>query len=345
MKRSVWVLLLALFGLLIVTAYSAANVEQAITSASQWEADYQVFLPCVMKGPAASPTPAPTATPTATPTPQPVTWLTRVNELRSWANLPPVTENSDWSNGCVLHSRYVVKNDELTHYEDPNNPWYTQEGYDAGRNGNVMCSSDINTTDVYAINLWMVGPFHGLGIIDPRLERSAFGSYREAIGMWKMAATLDVLRGLNWSAQVNYPVFWPANGKTVDLSRFTGGEYPNPLSSCPGYTAPTGLPVIIQLGTGSVTPNITAHSFKQGNTALDHCIFDETTYTNSDSGAQQLGRSVLNMRDAVVIIPKAPLQPGQTYTVSITNGTTAYTWSFTIASTVQFMPLNVETRY
>jgi hypothetical protein len=55
-------------------------------------------------------------------------------------------------------------------------------------------------------------------------------------------------------------------------------------------------------------------------------VYDETTY----SGGQQ-GIDVLGLRDAIVLIPYAPLVPGNTYTVSITDRGKAYTWSFTIA--------------
>jgi len=338
-KKSYRVVPLALLlGLILLSWIVQQTTGQALSST------WKVYLPLLLRANTPTPTPVPTLTPTPTPPPA-GDWLSRVNALRAMADLPPVVENPAWTQGCIYHARYVVKNDELTHYEDPNNPWYTQEGYEAGRNGNVMCSSNIATSDIYAINLWMTGPFHGLGIVDARLQQVAFGSYREKIGMWQMAATLDVLRGINWSAPATYPVFWPANGKTVDLTSFPGGEYPDPLASCPGYTAPAGLPILVQLGNSSVTPAITAHSFKRGTTELDHCIFDETTYTNPDSSQQSLARSVLNMRDAVVIIPKQPLTPGQTYTVSLTNAGTTYVWSFTVANTIQVVPVASGIRY
>ncbi len=340
--RRITMSLMLFAGLLLMMSISGAFSLASVASNFTLTAEGQVYLPMVMRQ--SPPTPTPTPTPTATPTPPTDNWLTRVNELRAMANLPAVTENTEWTQGCIYHSRYVVKNDNLTHYEDPNNPWYTPEGDAAGRNGNVMCSSNMGTTDVYAINLWMVGPFHGLGIVDARLQQVAFGSYREAIGMWQMAATLDVLRGINWSANPTYPVFWPADDKTVDLSRYTGSEWPDPLSSCPGYTAPTGLPIIVQFGKGSNNPAITAHSFKQGNTALDHCVFDETSYTNPDSSAQSLARSVLGGRDAVIIIPKQPLTPGQSYTVSLTNNGTTYIWSFTVAATTYTLLDEAPTR-
>ncbi len=292
----------------------------------------------------ATSTPTPTHTPTTTPTP-PQDWLGYVNYYRAMAQLPTAAENTEWNDGCWKHSRYMVKNDVITHSEDPNNPWYTPEGNACGTSGNAMVSSNVNAPDTYAIDLWMQGPFHAVGIIDPKLGQVGYGSYREAIGTWKMGATLDVIRGRGAiPPSVVFPVAWPADGKTVSLTSYSGTEWPDPLSSCPGYTAPSGLPVILQIGSGNLTPNVTAHSFMRGSTALEHCVFDETSYVNPDGSTQSLGRNVLNARDAIVLIPRAPLTRGATYTVSITVNGQTHTWSFTVSSTaltVEEMPASL----
>ncbi len=273
---------------------------------------------------------------------QPVAgWLAYVNMYRSRAGLPAVTENATWSNGCWLHSRYMVKNDEITHYEDPAKPWYTQEGYDAGRSGNVMVSSNVQASDEYAIDLWMKGPFHAVGILDPALHQVGFGSYREAIGTWKMGATLDVIRGLDTiPSDVTFPVRWPENGTTMPLLAYSGGETPDPLTSCPGYTVPSGPPIILQLGAGNITPAVTAHAFRQGAMDLEHCVFDETNYVNPTN--QSVGRAVLNSRDAVVLMPRSPLSPGTAYTVSITANGQTYTWSFVTAAGARVQQMTPE---
>jgi hypothetical protein len=98
---------------------------------------------------------------------------------------------------------------------------------------------------------------------------------------------------------------------------------------------PSGLPIILQIGPGNLTPSVTAHSFIQGTTALEHCVFDETNYTNPDSSTQNTGRNILNSRDAIVLIPRAPLTPGATYTVSITANGQMYAWSFVVSNTAQ----------
>jgi hypothetical protein len=147
-----------------------------------------------------------------------------------------------------------------------------------------------------------------------------------------MGACLDVIRGLGGGIppSVVFPLRWPNSGGTMPYTGYYGSELPEPLTSCPGYAAPSGPPIFLQIGSGDQVPDVTGHSFNQGSTSLDHCIFDETNYTNPDGYAQSLGRSVLSMRDAIVLMPRNPLSPGVTYTISIANSGTTYTWSFTV---------------
>jgi hypothetical protein len=257
-----------------------------------------------------------------------------VNAYRALANLPGVTENPAWSDGDGKHARYMVKNDFIGHTEDPGNPWYTPEGLAAAQNGNTFVSSSTVSPDTTAIDFWMSGPFHGVGILDPGLQQVGYGSYREADGGWQMGATLDVIRGLGViSPSVSFPIEYPGDGATIGLRSYFGGEWPDPLTACPGYITPSGLPIILQIGPGNLTPSVTAHSFMQGATPLEHCIFDETNYINPDSNTQSVGRSVLNARDAIVLIPRAPLTTGATYTVSITANGHTDTWSFVVPDT------------
>jgi uncharacterized protein YkwD len=300
-----------------------------------------VYLPIIraMATLPSLPTSTPTQsvpTPTSTiPAPSGDPWLDYLNMYRSMANLPPVTENPDWSNGDWLHARYTVKEDRLAHDEDPSSPWYTPEGNLAASKSNVMMSSSVSASDEYAIDLWMRGPFHAVGMIDPALSVVGFGSYRELIGTYKMAAAVDVIRGLgSVPPGTQFPIIWPKDGSIVGINSHCC-EGPSPLTSCPGYSEPSGLPVIVQIGPGNLVPDVTAHSFSQGGTPLEHCVLDETSYMNPNSSQQSLGRSVLNSRDAIVLIPRYPLTNGLTYTASITTNGSTYTWSFTVDTSLQ----------
>jgi hypothetical protein len=258
-------------------------------------------------------------------------WLDYLNLFRDLADLPHPGLNDSWSHGCWLHSRYCVENDIIVHQEDPGNPWYTVEGNAAGTSGNVAVSSSVTWPDETFLNSWMTGPFHAVGIIDPQLLQTAFGSYRRSVGTWKSAATLDVLRGLGTLPPgVTFPVYFPKPGGQTWLLSYGGNELPNPLthSTCT-FGAPSGPPIILQLGSGGVTPSVTAHGFLDNGTPEQHCVFDETDYTNPNADYQSLGRSVLNARDAVVLMPRYTLTAGHTYSVSITSNGQTYDWSFT----------------
>ena len=181
----------------------------------------------------------------------------------------------------------------------------------------------------------MQAPFHALGILNPELLRVGYGSFREADGNLQMGAGINVIRGRGpHPPSVEFPVKWPSDGASVPLT-LHWGEIPSPLTSCPGYKSPSGLPIILQIGNGSQVPMVTSHSFAQGNTPLEHCVFDETSYTNPDSSLQNGGRGKLNSHDAIILIPRDPLSLGASYNVSITVNGQTHTWSFTVSSTAK----------
>ncbi|MCL4560786.1 MAG: CAP domain-containing protein [Chloroflexi bacterium] len=255
-------------------------------------------------------------------------WLAYVNRYRGMANLSPVAEDKSLSNGDSLHAKYIVKNDILQHDEDPNNAWYTDQGLNAARTSNLVGDFTTSMSDEWAIDAWMQGPFHAVGILDPKLLKVGFGSYREADGGLEMGAAINVISGLGTIPPgISFPIEWPANNKTVNLLQLWL-EIPNPLTSCPGYTTPAGLPIILMVGPGDATPVVEAHEFLLGSTQLESCAFSEYDYTNPDSNSQALGRSILNARDTVVLIPRKPLQMGQKYTVILTVSGVTYQWSF-----------------
>jgi putative cell wall-binding protein len=249
-------------------------------------------------------------------------WLVHLNSLRALGKLPPVAENSTWSNGCWLHARYMAENNWIGHSEDPSNVWYSTEGDSAA--GSSNCALGVGGTA--AIDMWMKGPFHAVGIIDPELLSTGFGSYQAASG--RSAAALDVIRGRGAApASVTYPIMWPAEGEAHPATSYNGNEWPDPLSGS-GWTAPSGPPVFLLVGSGGGIPSVSASSLMHEGQPLQHRVLTETTYTNSDSGSQSLGRAILGQRDAIVVMPRYPLVAGEEYTVSVTDRGTTHTWSF-----------------
>ncbi len=285
----------------------------------------RVYLPAVSR--VAITEVNPPAPPAETAPPE---WLAYLNYYRSTAGLPPLAENPTWSQGCLNHARYIVLNRFATHAEDPANPWYTPDGDECGRNGNVVLGGTTAPADRFAIDSWMQAPFHALGIIDPLLTQVGYGSYRDGT---LTGATLDIIRGRNYrlAGSAPYPVKWPGDGAVVALNHYRGDELPDPLTACPGYSAPTGLPVILQLGAGNIVPQVTGTYFAANGVPLEHCVFDQTNYVNPNPAFQSLARAVLAARSAVILIPRAPLQAGVTYTAAITANGQTHTWSFSVA--------------
>jgi len=254
-------------------------------------------------------------------------WLVRLNNWRATSALSPLSENTSWDQDDYNHSYYMVKTGLVTHYEDPANPYYTASGDAGARNGNIQVSSTTTATDDGAIDWWMAAPFHAMGMMDPRLTSTGYGSYREVKTGWQTGMTLDVLRGNSWTGG-NFPVYFPGNGSVVPLTTFHGGESPDPLQACPGYVAPTGLPVFIEIG-GNITTTVSAHSFTGDGVALAHCVIDATnpTFTNN-----------LTSRGGVILIPQAPLVQGVKYVVNLTVNGVGYSWWFGVSTTGSFTP-------
>ena len=278
-------------------------------------------------------TPAPTATNTPIPLPQP-DWLAYINRFRQIANLPMLKENFDYTTGSTWHSSYMVLNDApIAHSEDPNNQYFAEIGDIAARKGNIFATTDNDARFNWAINFWFSAPFHALPLLDPRLEFVGYGDFVQATGTYQMAAVADVRSGIEeLPSSISYPIFFPGDGSQTWITRHSMLEWPEPLGNCPGYEKPTGPPILLQLGTGDLTPHVNAVFFVTGDDLLPVCAYSETSYVNSNSFAQETGRAILDARDAVVIIPQDQLIVGRTYEVTVVVNEVSYVWSFDVVS-------------
>ncbi len=248
-------------------------------------------------------------------------WLSRLNAWRASSNLPLLTENPVWSQGDYLHSIYMVKNKVVTHSENPSLPYYTAAGNQAAGSSNLFCCSEAALTDDGGIDDFMGTVLHGLGMVNPQLTSTGFGSYRESTA-WPGAegGAVDVLRGIVQGTGPT-PVFFPGPGSTEPLTTYNSELPVDALQSC-GYTWPAGEPVYVQVGfTGATT--ITAHSFTGNGAALDHCVLD--SHDPSEG-------SWLSAHGVALLVPKQQLQPGVTYTASMTVNGAPYTWSFGVSA-------------
>jgi len=265
--------------------------------------------------------------------------VARLNTLRAWAGLRSVSTDASLSEGCWLHARYMAENNYVGHSEDPANRWYTAAGARAAGASNCALGAD----GVAAINYWAAGPFHAVGMLDPELRTVGFGSYRTSGG--RGAAALNVLPSLRISTASDsaaYPVEWPGQGAVIDIGAYRGGELPNPLAGT-GYSTPSGLPLIVQFGAGERMPAIYSSHLCRDGVGLAHRTYGEATYRNAIESQQRLGRSILDSRDAVVLVPRDPLTPG-TYHATIKTSAGTANWNFTVRGARTYLTMRAAPR-
>jgi Cysteine-rich secretory protein family len=263
--------------------------------------------------------------------------LQRINYYRAMAGLQTIRNDETLSDGCSDHARYLLDNygsiikgggvlGSAGHEEEPGKVDYTPDGAGCAGEGDIGFGCGDSVTGVGAVDGWMGTPFHRLAILDPSLEAAGFGSF-ESQGCW--ASALRLPSHAKFGAYA-HPIEFPPNGSTVALS-WPGGEWPSPLTGCPGYSEPIGLPITIQLGEG-LFPNMTSHSLTENGALVEHCAYDAKGYSAPDQYMQEYARQVLHSLSAVVLIPRRPLVAGKTYAVSITANGQTYGWSFTGAA-------------
>jgi hypothetical protein len=268
--------------------------------------------------------------PTAVPGPD---WLRYYNLFRTQSGLPQLSENSAWSAGSFAHSQYMMTNSLTIHTQDPNLPSYSAAGNEAGQNGNIAVSGWDGASDLWPIDYWMSAAFHAVPMLNPGLQQTGFGVFRDSSNSFKMTSTIDISSRRDLGtlpAGISFPITYPQDGGEIWVLSYSLPEFPNPLTACSGLLKPTGAPIVLQIGDGSQTPSVSQTTLTSSDgTLLSHCVIDETRYVNSNQFQQQQGRNILDKQDAIVLIPAKPFVVGETYTASITVNGETVEWSFT----------------
>jgi len=160
----------------------------------------------------------------------------------------PIAETAHSSAPLIKQSRAAV------HHEDPNSPYFSETGAQAAAGGrrvpgifqaaNIALEQTNPRADIDSLSLV---PFHRLSLLAPWAEVAGYG---EAVKFPELVATL-ALRGRP-RRNVSTAIEFPPDGSIVPFASMSSPEWPNPLAACPGYRAPVGLPVSIQLSKQSI---------------------------------------------------------------------------------------------
>lgn len=242
--------------------------------------------------------------------------LNRLNYYRKGIGLKPVNLNIDMNLGASLHTKYMHKNNVVTHFQDPKKPAYNILGAETGM-GSVLAGNIENGTE--AVDLWMNSLYHRQYLLDPDLENIGF-SFLEGFATMNLGLSNDNIKEKqetsdeikkndtnksNYNTFVNFntikkePIIFPfENQKDVPVA-FNIIESPNPV---PEYLSiPTGPFITITLDETVTIDNI--------NKAV---VTDE--FGNKIDVAKFLAH---NKEYVLAILPEKPLKYNTKYTVNI----------------------------
>ncbi len=260
--------------------------------------------------------------------------LSRVNEYRKAMGLPLWTYDPALSKMAEAHVNYVLVNGAAGrptrgHFENPDFPAYTKEGDEAARTSGLSSVGNA----LRGLESLVAGVFHRKQFIDPRPMRIGVGCGKDPKS--GVASCLFVTRpqgGEKSSAPPpRFSIFPPENSVDIPLTFESEWPDPRPASEIPanGYL-PTGYVISVFLNnqdTASYT-GTEAGFFEEGGSPLPFWLSDpanpshktpppgiEKVYFDYDlkSGKNPFSKNF----NAVILMPKKPLEPGKRYAVRL----------------------------
>jgi hypothetical protein len=332
-----------------------------------------LLVACSAQMPASGPASAPTAETQSAPLSEPFrSSLARWNYYRSSVGVPAIDADPALNEAALHHAKYLVKNhisagdavlsqgrmietgwNASAHAESVGNQWYTADGAKWADYATVIRGS-APISDGTALVDEQAARGDALAVLDPQLAAVGFGLFCElddcaGVIVYKHGLTKSQFLGLyegnamDWNgtlgtmpfttARLRKPIEFPPTTIEFPFRAYRGGEYSDPLVSCHGYSAPSGVMIILELGapTEGEDVKLASNSLTENGAQVETCGFDATSYANPDGFQQTRTRGILHAYGAVVVVPKNPLSAGHRYTISMMADSQPYTWSFSVA--------------
>jgi hypothetical protein len=249
--------------------------------------------------------------------------LEKINAYRQAAGLKPVVLDPKLSKGCLAHARYIVKHFDPAkaasfnpHVEDPHLEGYTEEGKKTARQAEIQAYFG-KRDPAAAVDSFMTGLFHRIGMIRPDLERVGF-AHVHSKGNWGIVV-LNAKGGRNpRSANAGKVVVYPADQQTNVPRAFSEKEIPNPIPA-EGRGQSAGFPITITFPEKVKVTRATA-VLKEADGKVVPVWFS--------SPEKPASRPELQF-NTVCLIAKAQLQPKTKYQVTVTARVDGKPWSRT----------------
>lgn len=256
--------------------------------------------------------------------------LARINEHRRAVGLAAVVEDPRRSEGCQRHADYLRLNPDLAggpsaHTEDSSRPGYSEVGKKSA--GPAMIGQHPNLKDpAWVVDNLLATLYHRLPFVSRGLQSVGIGSAR--FGEAGYFVVLDAShREIGEKGQD--PICFPAADQTDVPLSFAHGltEWPNPI---PGEGESAGYPVTVTQAPNAWQPGEVEMSLADGKGTVA-CWF---------SSPDKPARKDRRQQGAFCLIPKEPLKPKTTYTVTFKckkygiekTPEWTKTWSFTTAA-------------
>lgn len=236
--------------------------------------------------------PPPSAGPAAT-------LLARVNELRRRAGLAGVGWSQSLADGCQKHAAYMLINlaqpGLKPREEDPSLPGHSAEGAAVAATAELAYLAPEE-----ALSSWVGSFYHRLPLFDPKLRALGLGSMNQG----QQHVTVVAFDRQDSHPGGPYPVAYPAAQEREVPTTLPSEESPNPLPE--DASRPVGYPITL-----SFPPQedwrLDEASLKDAKGQVVACHLSHPGAPATDFPQQ----------NTVCLIPKAPLQSGSSYEVSV----------------------------
>jgi hypothetical protein len=264
-------------------------------------------------------------------------WLANLNYYRTAAGLNPVTEDKQLSAAVKKHLTYLVMSDPKyftgaflnSHNENPASPYYTVQG---AKSENELTSS-ISGSESAAIDSWMQGPFHAIGLLQQGLKTVGFDKeLNSRTGLYEFGLNIYG----NLSGTRSKVITDPGKGSYSRMDTFQG-ENPDSRQACGlNWKKYVGLPIWVSLlkaPSSHLNAQLILPTGKILKSANDLCIVDEKNFVTSDQIYGATGRAIISREHLVLIIPRKILAPGLLRASLLSSGRLVTSWSFTTIGT------------
>ncbi len=282
-------------------------------------------------------------------------WLRTLNTLRAQAGSPPAYWNPRADADALLHARWMVRNRAVCHCEVPGTPLYSAKG-DAVGSLSWISLGALDYAPVRdaasGVQALAAAPFHSLGMLAETLRGVSLATSNNGSVASVVVYGVDVARIGGFGAGgetggvapvvATPPLTYPGDGAVLPAAfARSPSESPDPLTVCGRGYAPgvSGAPLWVSWGLRATAvahpvPAVALQSatLTSDGVRLAACAYDAAHYRGANAGETAYAQSVLAPYQGVVVVPKAPLLPGRTYTATVRTNLGTRTWSFRVGS-------------